>query len=589
VDPTRGKVGTGIWRRGFSDTQNAIFTVRLEVVLKLRFILGVVLFATLAEAVFGQSVPSTTTPDKAAAKNSEAAKTSVKFEIADIHPSPPRRFPFFDGGFLVNGRYMLRQATLVDLIATAYGQKDSTYVHDGPSWLEWDRWDVIAKVPPETTATSAKQMLQSLLAQRFGLVVHTGDAPMPAYVLTAPAGKSKLMESDGTGDASCQQQPQPANQAAGAVPQILVTCHNETMEKFADELHLMANGYLTNPVVDSTGLKGAYDFDLKWTGRGQLEHAGAEGISIFDAVDKELGLKLTLETAPRPVLIVDSVNEAPTPNAPDLAKVMPPLPSVQFEVATIKPSAPDEKPGGGIRPDGLSFHALPLKALITFAWDLNGNDVDNELVGAPKWLDSDKIDVDAKVASEDMVQGGSTMQGIPPIPLEDLREMLKQLLIQRFEMKTHADKLPQDAYTLIAVKPKMTPADPKERARCKVGPGPADRPIMNLLVTCQNVTMAQAAELFSTFAAWYLHFPVLDKTGLKGGWDFTLNWSSGDHMPEFRGQRPPEAGSETPSDPNGAVSFYDAVGKELGLKLVKEKRPEPVVVIDHIDEQPTPN
>ena len=60
-------------------------------------------------------------------------------------------------------------------------------------------------------------------------------------------------------------------------------------------------------------------------------------------------------------------------------------------------------------------------------------------------------------------------------------------------------------------------------------------------------------------------------------------------MSGFQGQSPPEAGSETPSDPNGAVSFYDAVSKQLGLKLVKEKRPEPVLVIDHMDEQPTPN
>jgi uncharacterized protein (TIGR03435 family) len=369
----------------------------------------------------------------------------------------------------------------------------------------------------------------------------------------------------------------------------LVTCHNETMEKFAEEVHMMAGGYLTNPVVDSTGLKGAYDFDLKWTPRGVLSRAGSEGISIFDAVDKELGLKLTLETAPRPVLIVDSVNETPTPNAPDLAKIMPPLHPVQFEVATIKPSAPDEKPnGGGIQRDGLSFHALSLKFLINFAWDLDPNATE-QMVGVPKWLDSDKIDLEAKVASDNIVQGGSTMQGIPPIALEDLREMLKQLLIERFEMKTHTDNLPEDAYTLLAVNPKMTKADPTERARCKVGPGPAAHPIMNMLVTCQNVTMAQAAELFPTFAAWYLHYPVVDKTGLQGGWDFTLNWSSGDHMPNFGGQSPSDAGSETASDPNGAVSFYDAVSKELGLKLIKEKRPEPVLVIDHIDEQPTPN
>lgn len=234
-----------------------------------------------------------------------------------------------------------------------------------------------------------------------------------------------------------------------------------------------------------------------------------------------------------------------------------------------------------------------MKFLIYFAWDLDPNATE-ELAGAPKWLDSDKIDVDAKVASDNMVQGGSTMQGIPPIALEDLRAMLKQLLIERFEIKTHTENMPEDAYTLVAASPKMTKADPAERARCKVSPGPADHPIMNMLVTCQNVTMAQAAELFPTFAAWYLHYPVVDKTGLTGGWDFTLNWSSGDHMPEFRaqnsgGQSPSDTANETASDPNGAVSFYDAVRKDLGLKLVKEKRPEPVVVIDHIDEQPTAN
>jgi uncharacterized protein (TIGR03435 family) len=567
-----------------------MLTGRLEVVMRTRTIAAVIVFAALTGVVFGQSTPSATTPSDAAQKDLAAAKAPVKFEIADVHTSPPHRYPFFDGGFLVNGRYLLRQATIADLIATAYGQQDSTFVHGGPSWLEWDRWDVIAKVPSGTTEASAKEMLRSLLTERFGLMVHTGSAPMPAYVLSAPSGAGKLKESDGTGDASCTPQPPPANPPPGSIQQILVTCHNETMEKFADDVHMMAGGYLSNPVVDSTGLKGAYDFDLKWTGRGQLERAGAEGISIFDAVDKELGLKLTLKTSPLPVLLVDSVNETPTPNAPDLAKIMPPLPPVQFEVATIKPSAPDEKPGGrGIQRDGLEFHALPLKFLIYFAWDFDPN-ASEQLAGAPKWLESDKIDLEAKVAPDNMVQGSSTMRGIPPIALEDLREMLKQLLIERFEIRSHKENLPEDAYTLVSVNPKMTKADPAERTRCNVGPGPADRPIMNILVKCQNVTMAQAAELFPTFAAWYLHYPVLDKTGLTGGWDFTLNWSSGDHMPGVGAQAPPsDAASDTASDPNGAVSFYDAVNRELGLKLVKEKRPEPVLVIDHIDEQPTPN
>ncbi len=59
-----------------------------------------------------------------------------------------------------------------------------------------------------------------------------------------------------------------------------------TMDTFAQQLHGMAGGYLNKPVVNATNLPGAWDFDVKWTGRGQLEQAGSEGISIFDAVDK---------------------------------------------------------------------------------------------------------------------------------------------------------------------------------------------------------------------------------------------------------------------------------------------------------------
>jgi uncharacterized protein (TIGR03435 family) len=60
-------------------------------------------------------------------------------------------------------------------------------------------------------------------------------------------------------------------------------------------------------------------------------------------------------------------------------------------------------------------------------------------------------------------------------------------------------------------------------------------------------------------------------------------------MPDFAAQGSSNGSAETASDPNGAVSFYDAVSKDLGLKLVKEKRPETVLVIDHIEQQPTAN
>ncbi|HWG17078.1 MAG TPA: TIGR03435 family protein [Acidobacteriaceae bacterium] len=539
----------------------------------------------------GSAVSAAVTADNAAAAADDAP---VKFEIADIHPSPPRRYSEFDGAFLVNGRYIMRQATLADLIETAYGLKDTTYVHGGPSWLEWDRWDVIAKVPPGTTQGSAKKMLQSLLKDRFGLVAHNGDGPM--YVLTLAHGQASpaLKPSSGTEEGTCKFDPATPGAQLPAGMSTPDRCHNVTMEQFAEILPTQANAYLQKPMVDRTGLKGTYDFELHWTGLGRLQSAGADGITVFDAVEKQLGLKITLGTAPGPVFLVDSMNKTPTPNSPDLAKIMPPMPPATFDVATIKPSTPDERQNARIDRNAVVVHNLPLMVLIAFAWDMNENDK-QEIVGAPKWLATANFDVDAKVASESVVEGGNTVRGAPPISIEDLRDMIKQLLIDRFEMKIHTEDVPQDVYALVAANPKMTKADPAERTRCMQGPGPdgkdprLDRPIMNMLYTCQNVTMEQAGQLFPTFAGYYLHYPAVDKTGLKGGWDFTLSWSSGDHMPVNAGPGAADSQGAAAGDPNGAVSFYDAVSKELGLKMVKEKRPEPVLVIDHMDDQPTPN
>lgn len=61
-------------------------------------------------------------------------------------------------------------------------------------------------------------------------------------------------------------------------------------------------------------------------------------------------------------------------------------------------------------------------------------------------------------------------------------------------------------------------------------------------MTCQNVTIAQAVKEFPQFAAYYLYYAPADKTGLKGGWDFSLNWSSGDHMPEFQAMQESQKG-----------------------------------------------
>jgi uncharacterized protein (TIGR03435 family) len=278
----------------------------------------------------------------------QSAGALPKFEASEIHTSPHVTFPFMDGGNLHGDRYALRQASMADMIAEAY-HLDTPNVQGGPSWLEMDRFEVSAKAAaPATSHDDLRLMLRSMLADRFHLVVHNGYAPLPAFVLSPGKDKHKMKEAAGTGEPGCEGQPPPPDQAPSAIPTIVVNCRNISMDRFVEELRNMAGGYLTLPVVNSTGLAGNWDFELRWTPRGALDRAGADGVSIFDAVSRELGLSLAQQTAPRSVLIVDSVDESPTPNSPDIEKLLPPLPPAQFEVAVIKPAKADAQLTGRI-------------------------------------------------------------------------------------------------------------------------------------------------------------------------------------------------------------------------------------------------
>jgi uncharacterized protein (TIGR03435 family) len=512
---------------------------------------------------------------------------TAAFDVADVHVSPYVKFPYKQQGVLTGNRYTLHQATMTQIIATAYSLNPLD-VQGGPSWMDWDRFDIDGKVVPITASGSTRRlMLQSLLADRFKLVAHTGIAPMPAYVLTAPKGKSMLKE--GTGDAGCDPIPPPSGQAAGSFQQNVVSCHNETMKQFAKDVNNMAGDYLDKPVVDSTGLDGAYDFEFQWTYRGALDRAGADAITIYDAMEKQLGLKLMLQTAPRQVLLVDSVNETPTPNVPDLDKRMPPAAPPQIDVATVRPSKPDEKEWFSIKGYQMNATAIPLREIIGFAWDLNPGDSE-AIQDAPKWLQDDKFDIVAKMVSDDSLPKG------PQVLQQQLQQMLKTLVEDRFQMKDHWENRPVSAYNLVAVSPKLTKADPKSRTHCVEGPGSDGKdprlvnPALNRLLTCQNLSMAQFGTLLPSLAGGFIYDPVLDTTGLKGSYNFTLSFSSADHFAPGKGAGTPSAdGSSQPSDPNGAISLFDAVKNQLGLKLEKQKRPVPVLVIDHIEETPTAN
>jgi uncharacterized protein (TIGR03435 family) len=172
--------------------------------------------------------------------------------------------------------------------------------------------------------------------------------------------------------------------------------------------------------------------------------------------------------------------------------------------------------------------------------------------------------------------------------------MLRALLADRFKLSVHLEDRPMTAYTLTAPKPKLKKADPASRTKWTNSNGPI---ILNgssapsTTIKFQNINMAQLAEELPAFGGTYIHSPVIDATGLEGGYDFTLTFSPIAPAMLANLRRPPDpaGGAGAAADPIGGVSVFEAVDKQLGLKLVEQKRPVTVLVIDHIEQNPTDN
>ena len=132
----------------------------------------------------------------------QSAPAGPAFEIADVRVSDRQINVGVTGNAIRDGRYELHNATMVDLIRIARGV-DAEKVVGGPSWLELDRYTVIAKAPPATSVQDARLMLRTLLADRFKLAVHEDTRPLTAFVMTV-AGKHKMKEAAGGSAPGCQ-------------------------------------------------------------------------------------------------------------------------------------------------------------------------------------------------------------------------------------------------------------------------------------------------------------------------------------------------------------------------------------------------
>ncbi|HMD36322.1 MAG TPA: TIGR03435 family protein [Vicinamibacterales bacterium] len=516
----------------------------------------------------------------------QSADPKPAFESADVHTVAVGRVgTTLSGGSLRGERYDVRGATMIDLIRLAYGVDDNRIL-GGPGWLENDHFDVLAKAPAGATAASAKLMLQALLADRFNLVVRHDSKPVPVFALTPGKGSHKMKAAEaGSG---CQGVPQPGPPAPGTIPRGMITCKGVTMDAFAEFIHQAAGGYLTKEVVNETKIDGTFDLDLSWTPRGALAQAGADGISVFDALDRQLGLKIEEKKISMPVLVVEKASQKPTANAAGVGEVEGPA---EFEVAEIKPSPPDAQglrlqylPGGRVNAEGA------LGDLVAGSLGIPPNLRNDLLVGMPKGPGAARYTIVAKTPS---TGAGAAVRGdggrdTPP-PLGVALEMLHNLFIERFKLKTHVENQPATVYALIVDKGglKMKKSDGADRASCKPdrdaapGGGRDNAPV--IVFRCVNTSMAELAENLPGWAGAYIDHPVADASALNDRYDFTLWWTP---KAQLHPMRPEATGGGAAVDPGG-MSIFESVERQLGLKLDEQKRSIPVTVIDHLEEKPT--
>jgi uncharacterized protein (TIGR03435 family) len=205
------------------------------------------------------------------------------------------------------GGIQMSNVTLRFCIRRAYGLTDPQIA--GPAWLDTDHFDIVAKVPSGAPESQIPEMLQSLLAERFKLVAHREQRELPIYALMVAKGGPKLQKVE-PGESGGNMSSSGDNASGEAVKLSRLT---EFLSTTGVNLGL--------PVVDQTGLDGAYTFTLKWTPERPLnakEDAKKPDLdappAIFEALQEQLGLKLEKRKAPLEVLVVDRAERIPTEN-----------------------------------------------------------------------------------------------------------------------------------------------------------------------------------------------------------------------------------------------------------------------------------
>jgi uncharacterized protein (TIGR03435 family) len=260
--------------------------------------------------------------------------------------------------------------------------------------------------------------------------------------------------------------------------------------------------------------------------------------------------------------------QTPPPPTPPAAA------SLTFEVATVKPNTSGS--GGshtgwngkpGVLGDTYTAVNVTLKNLMQYqAFAIP----EPRILGGPKWLDSARFDIEAKMDSATVAQ----FKALPRDQFTQQRQlMFQQLLADRFQLKTHWETRELPVYALVVANPKTGPTlekakDPVHGLGTSAGTGQ---------LQANGATLADIAEVMTQEASDELGRVVIDKTGIEGRYDIRLKWT-------------PDIGADVPAPAGSAPgpSIFTAIQEQLGLKLESSKGPVRVLVVDRA-EMPSDN
>lgn len=272
-----------------------------------------------------------------------------RFEVASLkavslESGKPVQFIGIQGGPGSSdpGRLVASYAPLRQFLQQAFKLRQFQVI--GPSWLDSERVDMVAKIPAGATPEQVRVMMRNLLIDRFKLESHPDRRDLPVYALTARKDELKLKPSGSIPDGKPADGPQPENgpkigadgfpvlpaSALTGGPIILyrngkarLQMRKMPLQKLVD----MLNGQLDRLVIDETGLTDEFDIDLYWTpdpaslqlrpGPPEVGKAGeaAEPSSpLISAIREQLGIRVVPKKGPVDVLVVDHIEKTPTEN-----------------------------------------------------------------------------------------------------------------------------------------------------------------------------------------------------------------------------------------------------------------------------------